>query len=72
MRQDFSKVECLQENLKEKADILSSFKDKGIYTANEVRAKMGEPKSTDPNADLLIINTTPINNLQNPQQQQPN
>ncbi len=72
MRQDFSKVECLQENLKEKADILASFKDKGIYTANEVREKMGEPKSTDPNADLLIINTTPINNIQNPQQQQPN
>lgn len=68
MRQDFSKVECLQENLKEKADILGSFKDKGIYTANEVRVKMGDEKSDDPNADLLIINTTPINNLQNSQQ----
>jgi hypothetical protein len=68
MRQDFSKVECLQENFQQKADILGSLKDKGIYTANEVREQMNMPKSTDPNADLLIINTTPLNNLQNSQQ----
>lgn len=68
MRQDFSKVECLQENFQQKADILGSLKDKGIYTANEVREQMNMPKSTDPNADLLIINTTPLNNLQNLQQ----
>jgi HK97 family phage portal protein len=64
MRQDFSKVECLQENLKEKSEILGSFKDKGIYTANEVREKMNMPKSADPNADLLIINTTILQNMQ--------
>jgi HK97 family phage portal protein len=68
MRQDFSKVECLQENFQQKADILGGLKDKGIYTANEVREQMNMPKSTDPNADLLIINTTPLNNLQNSQQ----
>lgn len=63
MRQDFSKVECLQENLKEKAQILQDFKTKGIYTANEVREKMGEQKSNDPNADILIINTTAVENI---------
>lgn len=68
MRQDFTQIECLQDNLKEKSEILGSFKDKGIYTANEVREKMNMPKSNDPNADLLIINTTPLNNLQNSQE----
>lgn len=58
MRQDFSKVECLQENLKEKSTILADLKIKGIYTANEVRLKLGEEISTDENADKLIISTT--------------
>jgi HK97 family phage portal protein len=58
MRQDFSKVECLQENLKEKSEILGNLKIKGVFTANEVREKLGEVKSDDTNADKLIISTT--------------
>jgi HK97 family phage portal protein len=67
MRQDFSKVECLQENLKEKADILMNMRSRGIYTANEVREKMGMDKISDPTADELIISTTLTNNLSNEQ-----
>lgn len=58
MRQDLSKIESLQENLKEKAEILQNFKIKGIYTANEVREEMNKPKALDENADKLIISTT--------------
>lgn len=70
MRQDFSKVECLQENLKEKADILMNMRSRGIYTANEVREKMGMDRiTTDPTADELIISTTLSNTLDNGQGQ---
>lgn len=70
MRQDFSKVECLQENLKEKADILMNMRSRGIYTANEVREKMGMDRiTTDPTADELIISTTLANTLDNGQGQ---
>jgi hypothetical protein len=64
MRQDFSKIECLQENLKDKADTLIKLKDAGILTANQVLEKLGEAKSNDPNADVLNtkqnISTQPI------------
>lgn len=58
MRQDFSKIECLQENFKEKSSTLSDLKIKGIYTANEVREKLGDKKSDDENADKLIITSS--------------
>lgn len=63
MRQDFSKIEALQENLKDKADTLIKLKDAGILTANQVLEKLGEAKSNDPNADVL---TSKQNNLQQP------
>lgn len=69
MRQDFSKVECLQKNLKEKATILMDMRSRGIYTANEVREKMDMPKLDDPTADELIISTTLTNTLDNGQSQ---
>jgi hypothetical protein len=66
MRQDFSGVECLQENKMQLAD----FKMKGIFTANEVRVAMGKPPITDdPNADKLIISTTLQSTIGNEQNQ---
>ena len=64
MRQDFSQVECLQENKKDLADM----KMKGILTANEVRLAMGKPPiQDDENADKLIISTTLQSNIGNEQ-----
>jgi HK97 family phage portal protein len=66
MRQDFSGVECLQENKMQLAD----FKMKGIFTANEVRVAMGKaPITDDPNADKLIISTTLQSTIGNEQNQ---
>lgn len=53
MRQDFSKVDCLQESLKDKAETLIKLKDSGILTANEVRIKIGEKEIDDVNANNL-------------------
>jgi HK97 family phage portal protein len=63
MRQDFSKVECLQENIKEKTDLVISLRNAGIISANEAREKLGDNASSDENADKLIINTTLVQNL---------
>lgn len=60
MRQDFSKVECLQENFKEKSTTLKELKDSGIYTANEVRVKLGDKEIEDPNANILNSNKKDI------------
>jgi HK97 family phage portal protein len=65
MRQDFSKIECLQENLKDKSSILINLKNSGIYTANEVREKLGDAKISDDNADKLLINTNIVADLGN-------
>jgi HK97 family phage portal protein len=64
MRQDFSKVEVLNETLKDKAEVLIKLKDSGILTANEVRIKIDEPKSDDVSANILnnkSNNIQPIN-----------
>lgn len=53
MRQDFNGIECLQENKAEKIASLISLKDSGIYTANEVRLKLGDTVIVDPNGDVL-------------------
>lgn len=53
MRQDFSKVDCLQESLKDKSDTYIKLKDSGILTANEVRVKIGEKESDDVSANVL-------------------
>lgn len=69
MRQDFSKVEALQENKKDKTEILTSQVSNGIITPNEARVKLGEPKHESPEADVLRVSknnnqndTTNINN----------
>lgn len=64
MRQDFSKVECLQESLKEKAETLVKLKDSGILTANEVRVKIGEKESDDVNASTLECKQNNNQNIQ--------
>ncbi len=60
MRQDFSKVECLQENAKEKNEIVISQKVNGIITANEARIELKKPTSTDENSDKLIISSSNV------------
>ncbi len=56
LRQDFKHIEVLQENFKEKSDSYKGLKLAGIYTANEVRLKLGDEKSNDPSADILEVN----------------
>lgn len=58
MRQDFSKIQVLQENFKEKAETYSRLKTDGIITANDVAKALSLPISTDENADKLIIGGT--------------
>ena len=63
MRQDFSTVEVLQENKKDKTEILTKQVDSGIITPNEAREKLGDPKHSSPEADLLRIKNN-TNNIQ--------
>lgn len=66
LRQDFSKIEVLQENFKDKATILISLKNSGIITANEAREDIDMDAVTDDeNADKLIISTTLLSNIGN-------
>jgi HK97 family phage portal protein len=44
MRQDFSKVECLQENKKDNAEIYSMLKERGIISAETAADILGLPK----------------------------
>jgi phage portal protein BeeE len=55
MRQDFSRIEALQQNFKEKADIYNMLKNSGIITANDVARALNLTESVDANADKLII-----------------
>lgn len=63
MRQDFSNVEVLQENKKDKTEILTKQVDSGIISPNEAREKLGYPKHSSPEADLLRIKNN-TNNIQ--------
>lgn len=67
LRQDFSNIEVLQENFKEKSEVFALLKNSGIITANTAAEALKQPKSTDPNADLLIItaNSQLLNSLGN-------
>lgn len=64
LRQDFSDVEVLQENFKDRATTVAMLKDSGIITPNEAREALNEEPSTDPSADMLSIkqNNIPQNN----------
>lgn len=42
---------------KDEKDILTAFAEDGIYTLNQVRAKLGEDPHVDPNADKPILKT---------------
>lgn len=55
MRKDFSGVDVLQKDNFKKAQSLTLMKTSGILTTNQVLQKLGEPMSTDENADKLII-----------------
>lgn len=57
MRQDFSNIEVLQENFKEKADVYALLKNSGIVSANTAAEALKQPISTDANADALIISS---------------
>lgn len=67
IRQDFSQIPILQENLKEKADVVMKLKNSGIITANEARVKLGESVINNDNANELVINTTLLNDINNNQ-----
>ena len=55
MRQDFSKVDCLQENLQEKSAIIGALKDKGIISASTAADMLGMPKLAEPNVTLEAL-----------------
>jgi len=53
MGQDFSSIEVLQENFKEKAQTYSMLKNSGIISANQAARELGQPESVDPKDELL-------------------
>jgi HK97 family phage portal protein len=55
MRQDFSKIEVLQENFKEKAEVYNMLKNSGIVSANTAAKALRQPLSEDDNANELTI-----------------
>lgn len=63
LRQDFSTVEVLQKNLKDKADTAIKLRQSGILTANEARDVIDYEGIADENADKLIISTTLTDSL---------
>lgn len=67
MRQDFSSVQCLQENMKEKNDILTNLVKTGIITPNEAREQLNFTKIDAENANNLQNMQQSQNNLQNMQ-----
>lgn len=60
MRQNFSGIEVLQENFKEKAEVYSMLKRDGIITANTAAEALKLPISTDENADKLIVSNSNV------------
>lgn len=64
MRQDFSKVEVLQENKKDKTEILTKLVDSGILTPNEAREKLEEQKHNSPEADMLRVKNNSTTDVQ--------
>lgn len=67
MRQDFSGIESLQENFKERSEIFTSLKQAGIITANEAREQLRQPAIVDELADILMVQGKIIPEVQ-PQQ----
>lgn len=60
MRNDFSNVAVLQDDLNEKAKTFSLMKTSGIISANTAAQALGQPLSDDPNADKLIVSSNNI------------
>jgi hypothetical protein len=52
---DMTGVHSLQENAKEKMEVLTGYVKGGIMTSNEARAKLPEPLEARPDGDQLII-----------------
>lgn len=63
LRKDYSKVECLQENYKDKVISYCLMKNSGIISANTAAEALKQPKSLDENADKLIISTSLVEQL---------
>lgn len=65
MRQDFSGVEVLQEDLNEKSKTIVSLRNSGIITANEAREAIKHEPASDDNADKLIVvnNNIPLEDI---------
>lgn len=60
----FDVDELLRGDITTIASMIHSLKQVGVMTANEGRAKVGLPRSSDPNADKLLI--TPVGGAPNP------
>lgn len=60
----FDVDELLRGDITTIASMIHSLKQVGVMTANEGRAKVGLPRSNDPNADKLLI--TPVGGAPNP------
>lgn len=60
MRQDFSSVEVLQENFKEKADVFTMLVQAGIITPNTAALALKQPQIETPNADQVLTDDTKV------------
>lgn len=60
MRQDFSSVEVLQENFKEKAEIFAMLRQAGIISANTAALELNQPIIESPNADLVLTDNSKV------------
>jgi HK97 family phage portal protein len=60
MRQDFSKVEVLQANFKEKSEIYNMLKNSGIVSANTAAMALRQPISEDANANELLVSNSNV------------
>lgn len=55
-------IAALQDDKQEVASYLSTLVQSSILTVNEARAQIGQPKSTDPNADILLVSNSAFGN----------